>query len=341
LRVLICEDSRSYAQALRRLLESDGEITVAAVCGSAEEAIRELPRVQPDLVTMDIELPGMDGLQAVEEIMGSRPLPILVLSAYVGPGSAKTAAALAAGALDAVAKDDLDLRNPSGVAAAVFRRRIAVLSRARVIRHPRSALKPRPGGPQGRRAAVVGVCSSTGGPQALARILAVLPAAYPVPVLVVQHIAAGFTEGLIQWLSKTVPLPVRPAADGVPAAPGVWVAPEGAHLLLAPGGRLSLDRRTAAGRYRPSGDLLLQSIAREAGPAGVAVVLSGMGSDGAEGAVAVRQRGGLVIAQDETSSAVYGMPRAAAERGVDYAVPPARIAAILLGLRREPLRGKA
>ena len=335
--VLICEDSRAYAAALRKALEQDGEITVAAVCGSAEEAIAALPRVRPDLVTMDIELPGMDGLQAVEEIMARRPLPILVVSAYAERGSAKAAAALAAGALDAVAKDDLDLRRPAGAAAAALRRRVAVLSRARVIRHPRGQLRigPAAAGPA-RAASVIGICASTGGPHVLAHLLRALPADYPIPVLVVQHIAAGFTDGLVQWLDGELALPVRAGADGEPARPGIWVAPEGAHLKVAAAGRLALDRHTVTGRHRPSGDVLLESIAAVAGRAGVAVVLTGMGSDGAAGALAVRLRGGLAMAQDEASSAVYGMPKAAAEGGVELVLSPAQIAARLLALRPEP-----
>jgi two-component system chemotaxis response regulator CheB len=337
LRVVICDDSRSYAAALQRTLERGGEITIAAVCGTAEEAIAALPRVQPGLVTMDIELPGMDGLQAVEQIMSTQPLPILVLSAHVGHGNAKAAAALAAGALDAVAKDDLDLRYPDGAAGAAFRRRVIVLSRAKVIRHLRGQVKvdrTLPG--RVRPVSAIGICASTGGPQILARLLAALPREYPIPLLIVQHIAAGFTEGLAKWLDQAIPLPVRIAGDREPAGPGVWIAPEGAHLKLAPGGRLSLDRHTVAGGHRPSGDVLFESIAAVAGKAGVAVVLSGMGSDGAAGAQALQRRGGLSIAQDEASSAVYGMPRAAAENGVDLVLSPARIAASLLGLRHEP-----
>jgi two-component system chemotaxis response regulator CheB len=335
--VLICEDSRFYAAALRQTLEQDGQITVVAVCGSAEEAISALPRIQPDLVTMDIELPGMDGLQAVEQIMSSRPLPILVLSAHVGPGSGKAGAALAAGALEAVDKGDLDLRDPAGAAGSAFRRRVVLLSRAHVIHHPRGHLRVGSAIPGGsRRASVIGICASTGGPQTLARMLAGLPADYPIPLLVVQHIAAGFTDGLVRWLDRAVPLPVQVAADGTRARPGVWIAPEGAHLLLAGGGRLSLDRHTVAGGHRPSGDVLLESVAATAGRAGVAVVLSGMGTDGAAGALAVRLRGGLTIAQDEASSAVYGMPRAAADGGVDLVLPPDGITASLLSLHPDP-----
>jgi len=338
--VLVCEDSRTYATALRRVLEYDGDIAVTAVCASAREAIAALPRLRPDLLTMDLELPGMAGLRAVEEIMSSRPMPILVLSAHVGGRSDKAAAALAAGALDAVAKDDLDLRDPGGAAGAAFRRRVKVLGRAHVIRHPRAALKAEPGaGGFAHPSSVIGVCASSGGPQILLRLLEVLPADYPIPFLIVQHIGAGFTEGLARWLDQSVRLPVMVAADRARAGPGVWIAPEGAHLKLTAAGQLALDRRSIAGPHRPSGDVLLESIAAAAGKAGVAIVLSGMGADGAAGAAAVRRCGGLAIAQDEESSAVYGMPRAAVSLGVEVILSPSQIAARLLGLCYEPLPG--
>jgi two-component system, chemotaxis family, protein-glutamate methylesterase/glutaminase len=340
LRVLVCDDSRAYAGALRQALEYEGDIEVLAVCGSAEEAIAALPRVEPDLVTMDVELPGMGGLDAVGEIMSSRPLPILVLSAYVGHASDRAAAALAAGALDALDKDDLDLREPAGAAAAALRHRIRVLSRARVIRHPLARLAAIPRSrADGRHASVIGMCASLGGPQLLMFLLKALPADYPIPILIVQHIAAGFTEGLARWLDDAAEIPVRVAEPGTPTAgPGVWLAPDGAHLTLR-AGRLALDRYTIAGRHRPSGDVLLAGIASAAGRTGVGVVLSGIGSDGAAGAAAIRTSGGLAIAQDEESSAVFGMPKAAIDRGVDVVLTPSRIAACLLRLQPEPLPG--
>ena len=183
------------------MLKHDGDITVAAVCATAEEAIAALPRVRPDVVTIDVELPGMDGLAAIEEIIARRPLPILVISVNAGNTSRKAAAALAAGALDAISKDDLDLDDPGGSAAAAFRSRARLLSHAQVIRHPRARLRKTPV-PQrpGRRASVIGMCGSTGGPYVLARLLGDLPAEYPIPILVVQHISDGFTEGLVHWL---------------------------------------------------------------------------------------------------------------------------------------------
>jgi two-component system, chemotaxis family, protein-glutamate methylesterase/glutaminase len=340
LRVLICEDSVTYAAALLRMLEHDGDITVVAVCSTAEEAISALPRAAPDLVTMDVALPGMGGIDAVGTIMSSRPLPILVLSGQAGPGTGLPAAALAAGALDVLAKDDLDLLDPAGPSGAALRHRVKVLSHARVIRH----LSPRLGGLCGgpapaRRASVIGICASVGGPQVVMRLLGALPADYPIPILVVQHIAAGFTDGLVRWLDQTVGVPVALAAPGARAGAGVWFAPEGAHLTLAASGRLALDRHTVAGHHRPSGDVLLTSIAATAGRAGVAVVLTGMGSDGAAGAAEVLRCGGLAIAQDEQSSAVFGMPKSAIGLGVTVVLPPEKIAACLVGLGRQPAAG--
>ncbi len=334
-RVVVCEDSRTYAAALRRTLEHGGDIDVVGSFTSAEAAIEALPRLEPDLVTMDLELPGMSGLEAVEQIMSMRPLPILVLSSHVGPTTPNAAAALAAGALDAVAKDDLDLLNPGGLAAAALRRRVKLLSRARVIRHPRARLNARkPRGADTRTIAAVGICTSTGGPPALATLLAGLPRSYRIPVLVVQHISPGFTEGLARWLDGAVPLPVSLAADGARLGPGVWIAPEGAHLVVQ-GGRLALDRTTQGGHHRPSGDALLLSLAKTFGSRAAAVVLTGMGKDGAEGARAVRAAGGLVIAQDEATSAVYGMSKAVADGGADWVLPLEEIAPRLRALSPE------
>jgi two-component system chemotaxis response regulator CheB len=336
-RVLLCGGSRVYATALSRALDHEGDITVVEVCRTAEEAIAALPRIRPDLVIMNLQLPGMDGLAAVQEIMSSRPVPILVILARVSTGGDGAAAALAAGALDAITSDDLDLRDPAGAAGAAFRQRIRALSRAHVIRHPRATLGQAAASRPPRLASVIGVCASAGGPQLLASLLGALPPGYPIPLLIVQHIAAGFTDGLVRWLDQSVLLPVGTAEPGARPAPGAWIAPEGGHLTLAATGRLKLDRHTAAGRHRPSGDVLLSSIAAAAGRAGVAVVLSGIGSDGAAGAAAVHRRGGLAIAQDEQSSAVFGMPRAAIDLGVNVVLPPGDIAARLLALHYEPL----
>jgi two-component system chemotaxis response regulator CheB len=342
-RVLVCEDSQLFAHALQRLLEHDGDIHVAGVYRTAEEAIGAVKRLQPDLVTMDIELPGMTGLEAVEQIMSSNPTPILVLSSHVGNRHTEAAAALAAGALEALGKEDVALREPAGPAGVAFRRRIRILSNAKVIRHPRARLQAHRNGtgsgvvPHPHAASVIGIASSTGGPQVLKHLLEKLPPGFPIPVLVVQHIAPGFTDSLATWLDRAVELPVHVATEGAIADRGVWIAPEGMHLRLARDGRLTLDETDHPGPHRPSGDVLLDSIATSAGRTGVAVVLSGMGRDGANGAAAVKRAGGLAIAQDAESCAVYGMPKAAVEQGVDVILTPDDIVASLKALRHEPL----
>ena len=338
-RVVVCEDSRTYSAALVRALEHSREIDVVGVCPTAEAAVEAVPRLGPDLVTMDIELPGMSGLQAVEQLMGASPVPILVISSTVtSRGSANASAALGAGALDIVGKDELNLGDPDGASAHALRRRVKVLSGARVIRHPRARLPRRT--PQATRAlrpvAAVGVCASTGGPQAVATLLSELPADYAVPILVVQHIAAGFTAGLARWLDGEVPLSVDVAEDGEPLGPGARIAPEGAHLLLSPERTLTLDRTTSA-LHRPSGDVLLWSLADVLGRDAAGVVLTGMGQDAAEGLRAIHDAGGLTIAQDEESSAIYGMPAAAAE-SADLVLPPKEIAQRLLAVRASGAR---
>ena len=184
------------------------------------------------------------------------------------------------------------------------------------------------------RSEVIGICASTGGPRALAEVIGRLPAGYGIPILVVQHMTPGFTAGLVSWLDRELALPVREARDGQELAAGVWFAPDGAHLRLEPTGRLGLDSDTVVGSHRPSGDVLLSSLAHVAGTGAVAVVLTGMGRDGAEGLAAVAGAGGRTIAQDEQSSGIYGMPRVAAERGAKTVLAPAAIGDELAALDR-------
>lgn len=340
-RVLVCEDSRTFAAALVRTLERGGEIEVVGVATTAEAAIADVARLAPDLVTMDVELPAMSGLEAVEKIMNAQPTPILIVSSHINGDCDLAAAALACGALEAVGKSDLSVHDPDDAAAVAFRRRVKLLSGVRVIRHPRGGLNGHPTAPSvpAPRGSVIGICTSTGGPHALATILAGIPADFAVPILIVQHIAAGFEDGLARWLDAAVPLPVRLAEHGAPALPGVSIAPDGADLVLAADGVLLLDRTLPAGLHRPSADVLLHSIARRAESAGVAVVLTGMGRDGADGLAAVRQAGGFTIAQDEATSAVYSMPREAAKSGA-LILPLGEIAGALttvaLERRRKP-----
>jgi two-component system chemotaxis response regulator CheB len=334
-RVLICEDSLAYATALSRFLERDEEIDVVGIAPTGEQAIADVERFEPDLLTLDMQLPGMDGLEVVKRLMGSKPLPIVVLSAKVARGSEQAVAALAAGALEVLAKDMLRLDRPDDLWAQAMRSRLRRLSSMRVARPARrqkQASSPTTAGLGPRSALAIGIGASTGGPPVLETILGGLPADFSVPVLVVQHMAPGFVEGFARWLDQKLSIEVRIAEEGDRAAPGVWFAPDGAHLLLTKSMRFALDHEPE-GPHRPSVDALLSSLAQGGGSDAVGVVLTGMGRDGAVGAAEIHRAGGIVIAQDEASSVVYGMPRAVAENGADLVIPPAEIAGALSALR--------
>lgn len=336
-RIVVCEDSPSYAHALRIFLELDADLRVVGTCASAEELLRTLPELIPDLVTMDLEMPGMGGVEATRRIMADRPLPILVVSGHAGRGSDHAAAALAAGALDAMPKSELRLADAEAPSAVALRRRVKRLARSRrpgggVRAAPRAGFTT-PVSLKGRSVSAVGICSSAGGPQALEGLLGVLPAGFPVPVLVVQHIAGGFLGGLIRWMDGQVAAPVREAVEGSRIEPGVTFAADGAHLTVQRDGTIGFDRTTVSGYHRPSGDVLLGSLASAFGDRAAAVVLTGLGRDGAEGLAAVGAAGGLTFAQDEQSSAVYGMPRVAAEHGARVILSPPELGRALATLK--------
>lgn len=334
-RVSICDDSRTYTFALKRFLEADGDLEVVGTHTDAESLIRGLARERPDLITMDVELPGMDGVRATERILAAPdPVPVVVLSAHVSPGSDRAAAALASGAVEAILKSALPLTDVNGNAATATRRRLRRLARAKVAPLP-SARPPGARRPVPRRStgpvAAIGIGASTGGPQALATVLAALPAAFPIPILVVQHMSAGFTAGLATWLDRTAKLPVRLGEPGTTATPGVWFAPEGGHMTVDD--RLVL-RRSPKGRFTrhvPAADALFVSMADSLGPTAAGVVLTGLGRDGAQGVSAILATGGRAFAQDEASSVVNGMPGAAAAAGA-HVVELGEIAPLLTRL---------
>jgi two-component system chemotaxis response regulator CheB len=310
--VLICDGSRADATRLRTLLEQDGSLSVVGISPSGEHALESLPRLRPAVVAINLELPGMDAVRAIEEIMRTHPVPILALRG-ANDKSDRSLAALTAGALKTLPKPpagggDRDCR------AVEMRRLVRLLARAGVKRPsivPPRARSDRPA----HEALAVGIGASTGGPRALCQVLGRLPAAYPLPILVVQHIGAGFLDALVSWLDSQIALPVAVARDGALIEPGVWLAPDGAHLTVCRSLRIVLDRTDTGGLHCPSVDRLLESMAAGLGAHAVAVVLTGMGSDGARGVAAVTSAGGLALAQDEASAIVFGMPRAAGGQG--------------------------
>jgi two-component system, chemotaxis family, protein-glutamate methylesterase/glutaminase len=328
-RVLVCDESEAYARALADFLAVGGELEVVGVCGSGEEAVDALDRLAPDLVTVDLGLPALGGVRAIEEIMRARPVPVVAVSSGAGHGSELAARALAAGAIEALPKTVVKLDEPEGPAAIALRHRLRRLARA----GPAQGSNGRPRRARRRPAStVVGMCASAGGPRALEIVLAGLPGDFPLPILAVQHISMGFVEGLVDWLDGVTSLPAGIARDGQRAGPGVWFPPDDTHLLLDASMRFVLDGDRDVGPHRPSADVLLESMASSAGAGAVGVMLTGMGRDGARGVDAICRAGGLVIAQDEETSALFGMPRAAAQAGAELVLPLPRIAEALLAL---------
>jgi two-component system, chemotaxis family, protein-glutamate methylesterase/glutaminase len=292
---------------------------------------------------MDLELPGISGRETIETIMRERPVPILVVSAHAGKQSQRTAEALAAGALEAVHKDSVRVGEPGDVWATALRSRIKRLGSLQLKRRARNDRRLRPPPPPQpeleRPARAIAIGASTGGPPALLQVLKDVPADFPTPIMVVQHIAVGFGEGLVDWLDRNVPAPVRLADEGDEAGPGIWFGPDDAHLVVESSMTFSLDRETKCGAHMPAVDMLFKSIGAAAGDESIGVVLTGMGADGADGVEAIREAGGLVIAQDESSSAVYGMPRAARDAGADLVLPLDEIAHALNALKQAGVRG--
>lgn len=340
-RILVVDDSPTARLLIRAILESDPALSVVAEARNGEEAVRFCAKFSPDLVTMDIQMPGMDGYQAITHIMSQTPCPIVVLTTMSpSPLVAVSMKALALGALTALAKPygmpgtDADARQLVAqvrllAGLKVVRRTAPGLGRLSAPgpatgldaacrggnplpeHHQPGVRTPHPVRP---RLAAIGV--STGGPPALEIILRSLPADFPLPLVVVQHISRGFVEGMVAWLSSATGRRCKVAEHGEIMQPGVvYFAPSDVHLVVRASGVLALDAGQANGVHRPSINVLFESVAASFGPAALGVLLTGMGADGAKGLLAMRRAGAYTLAQDEGSSVVFGMPKAAIDLG--------------------------
>jgi len=330
IRVMIVEDSRAVRELLRHLVGADPRLEVVAAVESAEEALRVLDTASPDVISMDIRLPGMNGFEATVEIMTRRPTPIVVVSASVEDETLKISMnALRAGALSVVEKPVGTGHHDYAALAGRLCNQLASMSQVKVIRQRIDrglrfghAPAPVPTRPRTGPFAAVGVVASTGGPNALASLLGGLPGDFPLPVLLVQHITGCFLEGFVSWLGTQSPLKVRAATEGeLPVAGSVYVPPADVHLRLV-GGRLRLVGAEPVCLQRPSGTVLFESMSRGLGPAGLGVLLTGMGEDGAQGLLRLRDAGGYTIAEDESTAVVFGMPGAAVRLGAACEVLP-------------------
>jgi two-component system chemotaxis response regulator CheB len=316
-------------------LSTDGDVDVIGEAVNGMDAIEKVAVLKPDIVTMDIEMPVMDGLKAIEEIMALHAVPILVVTTRDDARMAY--AAITKGALDLVLKPDVNLEG-----AAEFISKLKLLAKIKVITHikgkrrmsalERAAPVFNPASANGDR--IVAVASSSGGPEALSVVLSGLPERLPCPIVVAQHMSDGFITGMVDWLRENTTLNVKVGADeDILEAGTVYVSPSEKHMQIKGGRRISLTERRPSDIYRPSCDKLLISTAAVYGPKSIGIILTGMGNDGVSGIKSIKEAGGRTIAQNEKTSVVFGMPKAAIEGGhVDNILPIEEISGGIVSL---------
>jgi len=336
IRVLVVDDSAFMRRVVSEAIAAQPDMEVAGVAINGLDALVKVEQLQPDVVTLDVEMPDMDGLTALRHLMARYPRPVVMLSTMTQDGAVTTLRALSIGAVDFVAKPSaaisLDFHRVKDELLHKIRVAAQATVRGQVVSGQRSVVRdrpvPRPAGhwplttdhPFDR---VVVIGSSTGGPRALGTLIPALPADGRTAYLIVQHMPAGFTKSLADRLDSSSQLSVREAAQGDQLAAGLaLVAPGNSHLRISPSGSVELDDGPRVHGVRPSVDVTLTSVVERFGKLGLTVILTGMGHDGTAGAVALHDAGGVVLAEDESTCVVWGMPRAVFERGVTDRVVP-------------------
>jgi len=332
-KVLVVDDSATMRSLISAVLRRDPDIEVVGHAGDPFEAREAIKRLNPDVITLDVEMPNMNGLSFLEKIMRLRPMPVVMVSTLTHAGAEISLAALELGAVDCVGKPSAGV--PADVAFADLAARVKAAGRARV----------RPGGdrlpahaaggdfrPDGR---IVAIGASTGGVEALLTVLSAFPANCP-PTVIAQHMPGTFTKSFAERLNRTCAASVGEAYEGAPLEAGrIWLAPGGEYHLQVAGAthpRCRLVAEPPVNGHRPSVDVLFESVARTAGKAALGAILTGMGRDGARGLLAMREAGAATIGQNESTCVVYGMPKVAHEIGaVERQLPLERIGAEIIG----------
>jgi two-component system chemotaxis response regulator CheB len=333
IRVLIVDDSAFVRQALARMLGSEVDMQVVGLAVDGVEAVEKARTLHPDVITLDLQMPRLGGLEALEQIMAESPVAVLLLSSLTRQGAEVTLRGLELGALDFVDKSSVQGNMNLLGLAEELRRKVRALAMASPRRReaPAARVAEAPAHPHQPRLDVVVIGTSTGGPPALQAIVPRLPLGLHAAVLIVQHIPVGFTRSLAERLNSRSALPVREAVDGEAVEPGqVLIAPGGQHMKLRRRGesvRVVLDDHPHSALHRPSVDVLMTSVAKAYGAKVLGVILTGMGNDGVEGLRAIRAAGGHSLAESEDTCVIYGMPKAAVEAGlVERSVPLPRMA---------------
>ncbi len=328
IRVLVVDDSAFMRHTIAKHLEADPDVTVVGRAHDGLHALAQIPALKPDVVTLDVEMPNMDGLDALRRIMAECPTPVVMLSAYTQRGARATIQALMRGAVDFVPKSTVRAELDNVIEELIGKVKIAA-GTPTSPRLPSPPPRPRPPTPRLRPRPVrkgdtlIVIGASTGGPRALQQILSELPADLPAAVTIVQHMPSGFTGALAQRLDESSPLTVHEAAHGDRLARGLaLLAPGGSHLQFNGRRQVSLDQGPRRNGVRPAVDVSMESAAACYGAAVIGVVLTGMGSDGTLGAKCIKAAGGRVIAEHESTSVVYGMPRSVIKAGLADRVAP-------------------
>ena len=329
-KVLVVDDSAFMRNALAAMLESDPEIKVIGLARDGKEAVEKVGDLHPDVVTMDIEMPVMDGLQALKVIMEKHPTPVIMVSSMTTAGAKVTLDALDCGAVDFIPKNLADMTvNIVLIKHQLIEKVKAVASKdvvakAKVTQSPTVIPSPRPPIPTkfsgNRRVALVAIGTSTGGPKALQDLLPLLPAEFPVPIVIAQHMPANFTKPFAERLNQLSKLTVKEAEEGEPLRPGVaYIAPGRGHMKISkertPEPHIHVST-TEDYIYRPSVDYLMFSVAEVYAAKSLGVILTGMGNDGLKGLTAMKKCGSRILAQNEATCVVYGMPKAVVEAGL-------------------------